>query len=280
MKRFLFAAGLIAALAGGPATAEEIIPVWNGVAPGSEGWNWSESTTVSPTDHTGSIRNVVTPTITVHRPTAPANGTAVLVVPGGGFRSLAWGKEGDAIAEWLNSFGVTAFVLKYRLARTEPGVDMPPQERIEAAVPLAIADGREAMHIIKKRAAEWGVDPARVGAMGFSAGGLIVLALGSDADASVRPAFVAAIYPAEPRGMTVPASAPPLFIAYATDDPHVPLDGLSAAAAWAKAKASVELHLYAKGGHGFGLRKQGLPVNSWDARFIDWMKWAGFLPKP
>jgi acetyl esterase/lipase len=263
----------------GSAQAADEIALWPGTAPGSEAWTWSEERSISPVDNTLGISNVVKPTIAVHRP-AKANGTAVLVIPGGGFQSLAYGKEGDSIADWLNSLGVTAFVLKYRIAHTEPGLDdAEANARANAAVALATADAWQALKIIRNRAAEWKVDPDRIGAMGFSAGGYLAIVLGSDYDAQTRPAFVAAIYPGSPRGLKAPANAPPLFLAYAVDDPHVPRDSLGALDAWTKAKAPVELHAYAKGGHGFALRKQGLPVNSWNDRFVDWLRWLNFLPK-
>ena len=119
-----------------------------------------------------------------------------------------------------------------------------------------------------------------VGVMGFSAGGWIVLALGADPDAATRPDFVAAIYPAMPPDLKAPANAPPLFLTVAMDDPYVPLDSLKAYAAWQAVKAPAELHAYATGGHGFALKTQGLPVSTWTDRFVDWMKWAGFLGKP
>lgn len=270
----VFAAAL---LIGQTACASEEIPLYPGVAPGSEKWTWSETSSVSPVDHTGGYRNVVKPSIAVH-PAPKPNGTAMLVVPGGGFRMLAYGKEGDAIAEWLNGLGISAFVLKYRVAYTEPGVDFPPQARLDAAIPLAIADAKQAMRIIKTRAGQYGV--TRLGAMGFSAGGWIVLALGADAEPAIRPDFVAAIYPAMPPDIKVPKGAPPLFLTVAFDDPHVPMDSLKAYAAWQAAKAPAELHAYATGGHGFALRKQGLPVNTWNERFVDWMRWTGFLKLP
>ena len=274
------AAALVALTAIAQAAEPQIVPLWPGAAPGSEGWTWNEERTLSPLDHTVGIRNVVDPALAVHLP-APgtATGTAVLVVPGGGFVNLAYGKEGDTIAEWLNSLGIAAFVLKYRVAHTDAATASN-AERGEArkVIPLATADARQAMQIVRTRAAEWGVRPDRIGAIGFSAGGYLVLALGADPDEATRPDFVAAIYAAAPRDLEAPAGAPPLFMAVAADDPHVPNDSFAAFDTWRKAGASVELHVYAKGGHGFALRKQGLPVDSWNERFVDWMKWNQLLP--
>lgn len=274
--RLVLTIGLAGLLFGAAAAAEpEIIPIWPGVAPGSESWTWSETISRATEDGTLSIRNVVAPTLAVHRPAA-ANGTAVMVIPGGGFQSLAYGKEGDAIADWLTTRGITTFVLKYRVAHSEPGLDAATANaRARDAVALATADAKQGLRLIKSRAAEWGVKPDRVGIMGFSAGGYLAIVLGSDFDAPARPAFVAAIYPGSPPGLKAPSDAPPLFLAYAVDDPKVPRDSLGAFNAWLKAKAPVELHAYAKGGHGFALRKQGLPVNSWNDRFVDWLGWLG-----
>ena len=283
MKSFLFAVCVAAFLFAPPACAAEaqVIPLWNGVAPGSETWAYAEESGISPVDNTLSIRNVVRPTLGVHLP-APgtSTGTAVIVIPGGGFQSLATGKEGDTVAQWLNSIGVAAFVLKYRTARTGDSVndDQATRDaRARAVVPLATADGKQALRIVRSRAAEWGVRPDRIGIMGFSAGGYLAICLGSDYDGVTRPDFVAAIYPGSPPDLKVPAGAPPIFLTVAADDPYVSRDSFGAFNAWKKAGASAELHVYAKGGHGFALRKQGLPVNGWDGRFVDWLDWLGYL---
>lgn len=261
----------------GPSFAAEEIALYPGVAPGSESWTWSETSSRAPVTNTLLYRNVVKPTLAVH-PAEKPNGTAVLVVPGGGFRLVVYDSEGNRIADWLNGLGITAFVLKYRVAYTEPGVDVPPQARIDAVKPLAIADAKQAMLLIRQRAAHYGVK--RLGAMGFSAGGWIVLALGTETDAATRPDFVTGIYPAMPPDLKAPTGAPPLFLTLASDDPYVPQDSWKAAEAWQAAKAPVEVHAYASGGHGFALKTKGLPVSGWTDRFTDWMTSAGFLPKP
>lgn len=265
-----------AILAIGQTARADEIRLYPGVAPGSQGWNWHESPSFAPATHTLLYRNVVTPTLTVHRATKP-NGTAMLVIPGGGFRLVVYDSEGNRIADWLNGLGVTAFVLKYRVAYTDPGEDVPPQERLDAAKPLAIADAERAMHLIKEQAVQYGV--THIGVIGFSAGGWIALTLGANTDPATRPDFVTAIYPAMPPDLKVPANAPPLFLVSAIDDPYVPTDSMKAFAAWQAAKDSAELHVYAVGGHGFALKTEGLPVSRWTARCAEWMKWGGFLPK-
>jgi acetyl esterase/lipase len=264
MRAFILAAVLL--LCQSAAAADEI-RLWPGAAPGSESWNWKE-------DPAGAefIHNVVTPTLTVFRP-EKNNGTAVLIIPGGGFQSVAWGGEGIGVARWLNSVGITAVILKYRVAHFPAGevIDRPAREaRQVTAIPFAKADAKQAIRIVRRHAAQWGVD--KIGVMGFSAGGLLAIYLGSDFDATIRPDFVAGIYPATSRGLEiVPANAPPLFMAVAADD-YMP-QSLRAFDVWNKAKLPVELHIYAKGGHGFALRRQGLPVDSWTDRFVDWLKW-------
>jgi acetyl esterase/lipase len=283
MKSFLCLLGFAAFLSCLPASASEpqVIALWNGAAPGSENWTYAEVSGFSPVDNTLSIRNVVRPTLTVYLP-APgtSTGTAMIVIPGGSFESVAYDKEGEGVAHWLNSRGIAAFVLKYRVARTgdadakDPGKQ---NARVQAVVPLAIQDAKQALRIVRDRAADWGIKANRIGVIGFSAGGYMAICLGSDYDARTRPDFVAAIYAGSPPGLNTPEGAPPLFLALAADDPYVPKDSFGAFTAWRKAHASVELHAYAIGGHGFALRKGALPVNSWNERFRDWLAWLGYL---
>lgn len=258
------------------ATAADTIPLWPGVAPGSERWTWKED----PPDASGApprfIHNVAVPTLTLFRP-EKANGTALLVIPGGGFESVAWQGEGEEVARWLNKHGITAIVLKYRVAHFPPGETLTREARElrqVTAIPFAKEDAKQAMRLVRQRAAEWRIMPGRIGVMGFSAGGLLSIFLGSNYDADTRPDFVAGIYPATSRALSVvPADAPPLFMAVAADD-YMP-QSLHAFDVWNKAKRPVELHIYAKGGHGFAVKKQSLPVDSWTDRFTDWLKWLG-----
>jgi acetyl esterase/lipase len=274
-------------------SAQEVIHLYPGVAPGSEGWNYPEKQYFSKTWNTEVVTNVTQPTLTVYKPDpALANGTSVVVCPGGGFMALSITSEGIDVAKWLASRGVTAFVLKYRLART--GEDAT-QEFIQLfqdkerfgkmmaqIVPLAIADGLASMTYVRKHAADWGLAPDRVGIIGFSAGGTVTAAAGFRYTPESRPAFLAPIYAAASamKDAPVPADAPPMFLAAATDDQfHLAADSVQLYTQWTAALKSAELHMYAKGGHGFGMRKQGFPSDHWIDRFGEWLDSQGLLKK-
>ena len=278
---------------------ETVIPVWPGVAPGSENWKQQEVTYLNGTQKM--VRNVVTPTLTAYLPDhAKANGTAVVVCPGGGFHFLSWDSEGTEVAKWLQTRGVAAFVLKYRLIDTgatpsefqrhldilfgrkspegKEVVQTPAEEAERKAIPgLASADGRQAMKVVRQRAAEWGVAPDRIGILGFSAGGAVTMGVVMNADAESRPNFAAPIYGGDTGGMPVPTDAPPLFILVANDDPGASLGSARLYTEWRTAGKSAELHVYSKGGHGFGMNRRGLPVDTWIERFGDWLSVQGLL---
>lgn len=267
------------------AAQQNPIPIWPGNPPGSESWNWEE-TPFQGQDGITRISNVTRPVIIPYLPErAAANGTAVVICPGGGFRWLAIEHEGVQVARYLNSIGVAAFILKYRLVRTGDAGEKDTavmSERRKVAVPLAVADGLQALRVVRKRAAEWGLVADRIGIIGFSAGGYVAAAAAFQYDASSRPDFAAPIYPATPNEITVPANAPPLFLAHADDDKTVPTPktSLRLYQAWRDANLPVELHIYSKGGHGFGMKKAGLPVDSWADRFRDWLSVQGLLKRP
>ena len=200
--------------------------------------------------------------------------------PGGAFVNLGYGKEGEEVALWLNSIGVTAFVLKYRIARTGDADANDPAKltvRANAVAALAIEDGLQAMKIIKQRAGEWGLRPDRIGVIGFSAGGWITNHIAISPDVSLRPAFAVSAYSGHDDGWIIPANAPPMFIVAADDDRYTTDGGPGIYRLWRKAHIPVEMHIYAKGDHGFALRKQGLPVDSWNERLRDWLASLGFL---
>jgi acetyl esterase/lipase len=243
------------------------------------------------------VRNVVTPTLTAYLPErGRSTGTAVVICPGGGFHFLSWDSEGVEVAEWLRDRGVSAFVLKYRLIDTgateeelqkhlaqlfgRPGapVPTPAQARERREIPaLAAADGRQAMTVVRRRASEWGIAPDRIGILGFSAGGVVAMGAVMEHDAGSRPSFAAAIYGGGTEGAAVPADAPPLFILVADDDKGASPGSVKLYSEWKAAGKPVELHVYSKGGHGFGMNKRGLPVDSWIERFGDWLAVQGLL---
>ena len=145
---------------------------------------------------------------------------------------------------------------------------------------MGVADGLQAMKLVRRRAAEWGVAPDRIGIMGFSAGGSVTTGVALEYDADSRPDFAAPIYSAPIEDISVPADAPPLFIAVAHDDPFAASASVPLYSAWSAAGRSAELHIYSKGGHGFGMYKQGLPADHWIDHFGDWLQVQGVLEPP
>ena len=272
---------------------QKIIQLYTGKAPGSENWNWTEAVSDSSQNmfRTNLVYNVVEPTLTVYAPDASvANGTAVIVCPGGGFHVLSIKSEGTDVAHWLNKKGVTCFVLKYRLVRSltsDPAQELMSQmgkpefdEQNKMVIPMAIADGRAAISYVRKHAADYQISPDRIGIIGFSAGGTVAASAALDFNAENRPDFDAPIYPFIPDAMitNISTDAPPLFILAASDDqlglaPH----SVNLYNRWIASKHSAELHLYAKGGHGFGMRQQNIPTDKWIERFGDWLDAQGFL---
>lgn len=262
----------------------EVIALWPNDAPGSEGWTQTGQEDLIP-PNLKVIRNVTQPTLTVYLPSADiATGTGVIVAPGGGFHFLSIDMEGTDIAQWLTARGVAAFVLRYRLVKT--GDDFPAvawqnlsdPARMEALMhalgPLVEADGQQAVRLVRAHAAEWGIASDRIGIIGFSAGAMVTMAAACSPDADSRPNFAAPIYG---RGNhPVPANAPPLFVLCADNDKIAAAGAANLYLAWHAAGHSAELHIYSKGGHGFGMQTQGLPSDTWIERFGDWMHTQGF----
>jgi acetyl esterase/lipase len=277
---------LAVSAAGVPASTPREIPLWPNGAPGSEGKPAKEDVTTSAS---GELRvaGIHNPTITPYLPAKEiATGLAILVIPGGGHRMLAITHEGYNVAEWFQAHGIAAFVLKHRLAR-EPNSTY----RIEVE---SLSDTKRAIRLIRARAKEWNIDPARVGAMGFSAGGELVWLASSRRDAgdetapdpierqSSRPDFEAMIYPGRSGDIQPAAGAPPVFLAAAYDDRQDISEGLAEAyLRFKRAGVPAELHIYGTGGHGFGLRQANKrPVGQWMVRFEEWLTESGFLRRP
>lgn len=263
-------------------TTEEI-RLWPGTAPGSEGATRTEETFVTP-DGGQKIRNVVVPTLTpVHPAAGTANGTCAIVAPGGGFFMLSWDHEGTQVADWLAARGVTCFVLKYRLAdtgatladfeaavaRSVAGAGGDPT-KLEGA-PAAVADGAQAVRLVRERAGAWELRADRIGMVGFSAGAFVTAGVALAGEASSRLDYIAPIYGGAPVA-PVPAGAPPMFVTVAADDALCYQGCADLFAAWRAAGRPAELHVYAQGGHGFGINRQGLPVDTWIERLGDWMQ--------
>lgn len=284
----------------------EVIPLWSAPPPREiEGYPASEEAWSPPlglAERKVFLRNVSRPTLTVFRPEpGRANGVGVIVCPGGGWQVLAWEHEGLDMARWLNGRGYTAFLLKYRVSPTPASLDafLDQQAAIGArhaqkptsaqsprtmddlmgelgravlghARDVAADDGRRALALVRERSAELGVDPAKVGMIGFSAGAFLVADVAMDPQGP-QPAFVAPIYGGETRGKPAPEDAPPLFTVVAQDDRllfHM-VEGLYLD--WSAADRSAELHVFARGAHGFGLIPQGALSDRWIELFDAWL---------
>ncbi|HXK05808.1 MAG TPA: dienelactone hydrolase family protein [Verrucomicrobiae bacterium] len=260
------------------------IPLYPGVAPGSENWNYPEKTAGTP--ERPQAQNIVRPVLLYYpAEKSRAAGTAMIVAPGGGFRTLMMSYEGVDVANRLNQMGVDAFVLKYRTIYV--GADAPAAGRGPSATgpqagqnlrEMAGADGRQAVRLLRQHAAEFGVGSNRIGMIGYSAGGAVVLAAvyGS---ADGRPDFAAPVYAAGANSNPPPAGAPPLFIAVAGDDQTVGFQGsIDLFTAWRKAGLSAELHVFQTGGHGFG--KKGGGADRYLDRLEEWLRLNGWLTRP
>lgn len=262
-----------------PATfgAAQVLPLYAGVASGSEKWDYSE---ILIEGKNPQVRNVVKPTL-LYFPAANPVGTAMIVAPGGGNRTLMMSYEGVDIAKKLNEIGVDAFVLKYRLIYTGPEgnlrepVTSGPQAG-QNVLELSGMDGRRAVELLRERAAEFRIQPDRIGMIGFSAGGGPIRAAMSGL-AAVRPNFAALIYAAQSDGAaTVPNGAPPLFLAVSADDRNTE-GSINTFLAWRAANVPAELHVFQMGAHGF-VNKGGGADHFMD-RVAEWMKINGWLAK-
>jgi acetyl esterase/lipase len=287
------------------AAIPDVIPLWPGAAPGSEKLTITEKITERSKDPAKPDRiytQIVTPSLTVHRPEKP-NGVVMIVAPGGGYQRIVIDKEGPDTSAWLNRIGVTAFVLKYRL----------PGEGHENAQDVALQDAQRAIRVLRAHAAEWGLDPARIGFIGYSAGGHLSAALefffdrkiyapvdaadqlSAKPDFSVlgyavagahgpRPASLAGLAPSA-RLMwdykieaTPGVKYPPTFILQADDDPTVnPMDAATIYLALKQNGTPAEMHVFRRGGHGFGIRDAKGPVTHWPDLCAEWMKEIGVL---
>ena len=294
-------------LASGPLLAQQTFPLYTGTVPDSRPSVVQETSTISATDGQF-ITNVVQPTLTAFLPAAgTANGTAVIICPGGSYTLLAIEKEGFNVAQRLNQMGITAFVLKYRLPNDQSQPD-------KSIAPLL--DVQQALRLVRQQAARYGVNPERIGLMGFSAGGHLAATAGthfaqpagaSPGPVSVRPAFLVLVYPvisfsdslkhAESRGnllgaspaaeqvrlysneLQVTAQTPPTFLVHAQDDKVVLVNNsIVFYQACLRYGVPADMHLYARGGHGFGLNNK-TTKDLWTDRLRNWFEANGWLTK-
>lgn len=261
------------------------IQLYKGLPPGSENWNWKEAMNNKNSVSVMTVYNVVHPTLTAFIPDPTvANGTAIVIAPGGGFHFLAIDHEGTNIAKWLVKKGFTVFILKYRLVHIEsvnPFDDMlnapnPKAWDDEALpiIPLAIADGREAIAYVRSHATEYKIAPDRIGMMGFSAGGMVTVGAAFNYTAANRPDFIAPIYADMPESIQgdVMPDAPPAFIACTQDDEFgFATHAIRLYEKWYAAKRPVELHLFTRGGHGFGIGNPDNTTHKWIDLFVRWV---------
>jgi acetyl esterase/lipase len=291
MKEFLVRTFCVVLFLATRVAAQDVLPLYPGTPPGSAQESYPEKEYFSKTWNAEVVANVTKPTLTVFKPSPESrNGTAVVICPGGGFMALSITSEGTDVAKYLAERGVTAFVLKYRLAHT--GDDATQefaamfaekqkfQEMLATVLPLSVADGLAAVNYVRQHASEWGVSSERVGIIGFSAGGTVAAGVAFRYAPEGRPAFVAPIYGAAAmfKDASVPGDAPPMFVVAATDDQlGLAPESVALYEKWTGARKSAELHMYAKGGHGFGMRKQNLPTDHWIDRFADWLQLQGWL---
>jgi acetyl esterase/lipase len=288
-------------LAAGSAQAQTtVVMLWPNGAPGSESWTQKEAEYPMPNSGLKGVRNVVKPSITVYLPTTEsATGTSVIVAPGGAFRMLSWNAEGTMVADWLQQHGVAAFVLKYRLTDTGTDEEFAQAQGRGGSGPgragaaagrggtpggqspiraMAAADGLQAVKVVREHAAEWHIDPNKIGLMGFSAGGYVAMQAALEHSAETRPDFVAPIYGCciNAGEIKVPDDAPPLFLLHAYNDP-VSASSPSIFLAWKAANKPAELHTFAAGGHGFGMPRHNQPSDGWIERFGDWLRYQKLM---
>lgn len=245
------------------------------------------------------VEDVSRPTLAIYPPKGSNTGVAVVVFPGGGYRILAIDLEGTEVCDWLTARGVTCAVLKYRVPGSGPYWSETCDCRREPAVPMALQDAQRAIGLLRQRASAWRLDPHKIGVLGFSAGGRLVADVSNHteraytpidaADAqSSRPDFAIALYPGhlwQAPGLTltpdvrVSAQTPPTFLLQAEDDPVDDVrQSLTYYLALQQAKAPVEMHLYAQGGHAFGLRRTAQPITGWPDLVETWLHTIGMLP--
>ncbi|MFS8137102.1 MAG: alpha/beta hydrolase [Thermomonas sp.] len=276
MKGFIFLALLIMSC---QAQAQRVVKLWPGIAPGSERWKQQEVVVDNTPVGTVAI-NVVTPTLTAYlpEPTA-ATGLGIIIAPGGYCMALALSQGGNDVAKWLQQRGIAAFVLKYRTQeKLQPGI--PRDLDMDNACKYGIADGIQALKLVRLHAKQWGIATHHIGMLGFSAGGMVVSGALLQTDAAARPDFVALLYGAPFGKMPpIPTKLPPIFMAWAQDDDVGRGAVVKFYDALLNAGAKPEAHIYQAGGHGFAIKRQGTTSDHWTQQLMDWLRANAFLPK-
>ena len=281
-----------------------VVEIWPGKVPDESGNIGAERFRMSPrldrkqvevTEPTQMVTDVTKPTLTIHRPPKEKdNGTAVLICPGGGYWNLYWQLEGEEVAVWLNSLGVTGIILKYRVPRR-------PDEPKDEPARRPLQDAQRAVSLVRSRAREWGLHPDRIGMVGFSAGGHLAMATATSFDRrtyepiddvdkiSCRPDFAIPVYSGYLKakdkdelapGLRIPGGTPPIFLAHGGDDIiSPPENSVLMYLALKRAGVQAELHIYATAAHDFGVRKSDHPCSTWTESCAHWLRHGGFLPR-
>ena len=286
-----------------PSRGHVQVPLWPASVPAGRQGSEAESTGTGKSPVAGRrwlyVSHVSMPTLTVYSPKGKNTGAAVIVFPGGGYQILAIDLEGTEVCDWLTSRGITCVLSKYRVPNNGPSWDQPCGCDRDTRSSMALEDAQRTIALVRSRAAEWKIDPDKIGVMGFSAGGHLVASVSTrwehrvyaavDAadSASCRPDFAVALYPghlfdyekgALMADLHVTRATPPTFLLHAENDP---VDGVSHSLVYydalKNAGVPVELHLYAEGGHAFGLRPTKLPITAWPRLVETWLGTIGMV---
>jgi acetyl esterase/lipase len=282
-----------------------VIEVWPDKAPGESTKIGGERILMSQaldrkhvevTEPTRMITDVINPTLTIYRPAKDKDtGTAMLICPGGGYWNLYWQLEGEEVADWLNSIGVTGIILKYRVPRHSDEIKDRPARR-------PLQDSQRAVSLVRSNASAWGIDPQRIGIVGFSAGGHLAIATAINFEKrsytaideidtiSCRPDFAVSVYPGYLKvkdkdelapGLEIPAGTPPVFLAHGgADIISPPENSVLMYLALRRAGVPAELHVYANAAHDFGVRPSDQPCSTWTESCAAWLRHQGFLTPP
>ena len=282
-----------------------VVEIWPGTAPEESGNIGEEKFRMSPkldrkqvevTEQTRLLTNVTKPTLTIYRPAKEKDtGTAMLICPGGGYWDLYWQLEGEEVAAWLNSIGVTGIILKYRVPRRPDEVKGEPARR-------PLQDAQRAVSLVRSNAAKWGINPQQIGMVGFSAGGHLAIATATSFDRrtyepvddvdkiSCRPDFAIGAYSGYLKakdkdqiapGLRIPPGTPPIFLAHGGNDIISPPEhSVLMYLALKKAGIPAELHIYATAAHDFGVRKSDHPCSTWTEACTNWLRHQGFQKLP
>ncbi|MCE3608117.1 alpha/beta hydrolase [Massilia sp. P8910] len=303
-----FTCANVQAAAWQPAIGHTQLPIWPGAIPDAKPATGPEDEMTLREEKPVAgkpwleVVNVTRPTMTIYASKGRNTGAAVIVFPGGGYRVLAMDLEGTEVCDWLTSIGVTCVLLKYRVPGSGPYWDIARNMRVIPKIPTALQDAQRTLGLVRHRAAEWNIDPHKIGVLGFSAGGHLVASISTHPkriytpvdkadEESCRPDFAVTLYPGHMSvnykadlsklnpTIRVGSQTPPTFLLHAQDDPVDPVEfSLLYHAALKKADVPVEMHLFAQGGHAFGLRPTKFPITKWPALVETWLGTIGMIP--